>query len=95
MIDRNTIEFIQTCRSCPEQYDAMYEGEIVGHLQLRWDTFWVFYPDVYGQVIYTKSVPSGLDGFETEEDRQEQLGHARRAIARRIEQAQSGQPDAS
>lgn len=86
------IELIQTCEACPEQYDAMLNGEQVGYLRLRWGWFTVTCPDVGGKEVYEKRTGHGLAGmFENGAQRKKQLKKARKAIAKwvRVEKGQA------
>ena len=39
--ERHGIKLTLTCTACPEQYDALYEGKVVGYLRLRHGSFTV------------------------------------------------------
>jgi hypothetical protein len=60
------ISLNRTCEACPEQYDALLNGKIVGYLRLRHGSFTVRYPNFAGDIIYSAS-PKGDDIFESEE----------------------------
>ena len=56
----------QTCGACPEQYDAFFNGELVGYLRLRHGYFSVRCPNSGGEVVY-EAQPKGDGLFEYEE----------------------------
>jgi hypothetical protein len=67
------ITLIETCSSCPEQYDAFDENKKqVGYLRLRHGNFTVECPDVWGKCIYEKEV-EGYGDFIDEEEREKEL----------------------
>jgi hypothetical protein len=68
--------------TCPEQYDAMVDGEIVGYLRLRNGYFRVDYPICGGKTIF-EAYPNG-DGTFTTEEREEYLDRAIEAILEEI-----------
>ena len=76
------ITLIQTCESHPEQYDALFWidtiGHLVGYLRLRHGCFTVNFPDVSGEEIYS-AYPDGDSAFEDKE-REYYLDEARKAI---------------
>lgn len=76
------IELIQTGADYPEQYDAIYDGAVVGHLRLRWGCFTVNYPTHAGELIH-RAFPAGDGSFEASE-RDGHLRDARLAIAGKI-----------
>jgi hypothetical protein len=45
------IQFTCTSIACPEQYDALINGQIVGYLRLRHGIFTVTCPDVGGCLV--------------------------------------------
>lgn len=69
---------IATCGSCPEQYDVLKGGEIVGYLRLRHGEFYAACPDVGGDKVYTAE-PKGDGSFEDDE-REHYLSEAVKAI---------------
>lgn len=71
----NKIELELTCDACPEQYDAFYEGELVGYLRLRHGHFRAEYKD---DVVYN-AYPLG-DGIFEPEEREKYLKKAKKAI---------------
>lgn len=75
--------FVQTCCSCPEQYDVFDEnGKQVCYIRLRWGSLYAQYPDVGGVDIYEASVGDGWTGnFPSEQERQRHL----RAIAKEVD----------
>ena len=83
MIHHKDIELVQTCEACPEQYDAMLNGERVGYLRLRWGWLTVECPWVNGQEVYEMQTGHELAGeFEDDKQRKKQLKKARKAIAK-------------
>ena len=73
------IELEMTCGACPEQYDAIYEGEIVGHLRLRHGYFRV---ECNNKTVY-EAHPKG-DGIFDSEERNRYLKKAKKAIYKEI-----------
>ena len=73
------IELVQTCLACPEQYDAIYEGSIVGYLRLRHGHF---YTEHDGKRVY-ESNPIG-DGIFDSTEREKELKNAKKAIWKSI-----------
>lgn len=73
------IELIETCRGCPEQYDAIVDGEIIGYLRLRHGYFSVEYK---GELVY-EATPNG-DGIFECEDRPYFLWKAKQALLKKI-----------
>lgn len=71
------IKLIQTCRSCPEQYDALYQETCIGYLRLRGGVFTV---DVEETRVYVAKT-RGHGEFEPEE-RERCLLEAKQALAR-------------
>jgi hypothetical protein len=72
------IELIETCGACPEQYDAVFEGKMVGYLRLRHGYFYVQCPDVGGTTVF-EARPNG-DGLFEYEEREMYLNAAKTAI---------------
>ena len=75
---------IQTCCACPEQYDVFNDatGQQIGYLRLRHGHFRADYPDCGGDTVY-ESRPRG-DGFFEDDERQEELTKAVKALLHRI-----------
>lgn len=78
-MDLNDIELIQTCGGCPEQYDAIYNGEIVGYLRLRHGYFSVEYK---GELVY-EATPNG-DGIFEYTEREYYLRKAKKALMKKL-----------
>lgn len=57
------IELEMTCEACPEQYDAMIDGKVVGYLRMRHGIFTVRCPNSKGEVVYYDT-PKGDGSFE-------------------------------
>lgn len=84
------VKLVQTCGAFPEQYDAFVGDECVAYLRLRGGYFYVQCPHPYldkadhlasftSEVVYDADV--GYGEFDTEEQREEELGKAKAAIA--------------
>jgi len=69
------IELVQTCFACPEQYDAYFEGKIVGYLRLRHGYFRAEY---LGEVVYDANTIG--DGIFDSDERELYLSESKRAI---------------
>ncbi len=76
------IELVQTCGACPEQYDAFYNGKMVGYLRLRHGYFTVDADRPWGAELYSAR-PQGDGCFEWDE-RDKYLRKARKAIAKHV-----------
>lgn len=65
------LEFIQTCGSCPEQYDVKdRDGNQVGYVRLRYGMLYSEYPDCGGEVIYRAPIGDSYCGsFNDESER--------------------------
>ena len=72
------IELVKTCGACPEQYDAYFNGDQVGHLRLRHGIFRVDYGFCGGDTIFIGR-PEG-DGCFEEDEREYYLDLACQAI---------------
>lgn len=75
----DALELVLTCSACPEQYDAMFDGRLVGYLRLRHGEFTVTCPDVDGQIVLDAR-PRG-DGSFDDDERDDYLRRAKAAIA--------------
>lgn len=74
-----SLNLIQTCPACPEQYDVVADnGEAVGYLRLRHGIFTAQVPDPSGPVVYIAHTTG--DGIFTEEERDRELAAALAAI---------------
>lgn len=69
------LRLVQTCASCPEQYDAYMGDEMIGYLRLRNGHFTARYS---GDIVY--SAYTDGDGCFTEQERKIQLTKASNAI---------------
>ena len=68
------LKFVQTCESCPEQYDVFKRDELVGYVRLRWGLLICEYPDVGGDCIYSAYIGNGWNGnFENRIQRKKHL----------------------
>lgn len=81
-MEPNDIKLEMTCGACPEQYEATYNGEVIGYLRLRHGHFMVDYPDAGGETIY-EAYPNG-DGIFESEERDQYLTEAKIAIINKI-----------
>ena len=84
------IQLVQTCRACPEQYDAIRDGERVGYLRLRHGRFTVQLEGPGGPLVHEAEIGDGLGVFENEGQRDFQLRLAVNAIQLALEQARGG-----
>lgn len=73
---------MQTCFACPEQYDAVLDGEVVGYLRLRHGVFRVHLDSPSGPEIYS-ATPAG-DGIFEHDERARYLKKARKKIAKAL-----------
>lgn len=76
------IELVMTCGACPEQYDAFYDGEMVGYLRLRHGVFTVDADGPWGEALY-RAHPQG-DGIFEWDEREKYLHKAKKAIAKHV-----------
>lgn len=76
------MKLVQTCTACPEQYDVYDGKKQIGYLRLRHGHFTVYYPNVFGELIYEAN-PNG-DGIFEDDERKDYLDAAKKAIATRI-----------
>lgn len=82
-VDGNYLmNLFQTCEVCPEQYDliSLLDNKQLAYFRLRWGTFRVDVPDVGGETIYSKCFDDGFKGSFREEEREEELIKAIRAV---------------
>lgn len=68
-------QLVQTCGACPEAYDVMFNGEEIGDMYLRHDSFTVTYQ---GRTVYAVQ-PRG-DGIFEYEEREHYLNQGKLAI---------------
>ena len=71
----------QTCKCCPEQYDAYIGERQVAYIRVRWGQVTVKCPDVKGEVVYQSRI-YGDGYFSCEHEREMHLTMAKMAIAR-------------
>lgn len=76
----DAIHLEQTCGGCPEQYDAVLNGQTIGYLRLRHGGFRVEYPECGGKEVYYAH-PEG-DGSFRDHERDRYLEEAKYALAR-------------
>ena len=61
--------FVQTCSSCPEQYDVFdFKGNQVGYVRLRFGCLTCEYPDCGGEMVYETNFDDSWQGCFTDED---------------------------
>lgn len=80
-IKKKDIELIETCSACPEQYDAVISGEIVGYLRLRHGYFYA--ETTYNDQRVYECTTIG-DGIFASEERDFHLTLARKKIAKAL-----------
>lgn len=71
----------QTCKVCPEQYDAYIGERQVAYIRVRWGQVTVKCPDVTGEIVYRSDI-YGDGCFSCEHEREMHLTMAKMAIAR-------------
>lgn len=77
------LRLVCTCPACPEQYDVFDSAaKQVGYLRLRHGSFRADYPGTGGETVY--QVNTKGDGVFLEEERQQELTNAVRALKQRI-----------
>lgn len=69
----------RTSIACPEQYDVMLNGEMIGYLRLRHGCFTASYPDWDGKLVYSDTEVIG-DGMFASSERETQLTKAVTAL---------------
>jgi hypothetical protein len=72
------IDFVTTCPTHPEQYDAFIDGEKVGYLRLRHGYFYTACPACGGEKVL-EAEPKG-DGYFEDDEREHYLTLAAKAI---------------
>ena len=78
---------VLTCQCCPEQYDVFdSEGKKVGYLRLRHGGFRADYPDCGGDTVYRYSFDDAWKGVFADEEREQYLTEAVKAIHNRIKE---------
>lgn len=79
------IVLVNTCFACPEQYDALLNGEVVGYLRLRWGEFTVDCPNVDGDEILSVTIDeTGWQGVFNDDTRDYYLTLAKEAILKKL-----------
>lgn len=76
------IKLVPLCGSCPEDYDAYWQGKRIGYLRLRHGYFRASCPDVSGDLVYHVYVGDELDHFPSEL-RNHYISEALKAICRK------------
>jgi hypothetical protein len=71
-------ELIETSCACPEQYDVLKDGKLVGYLRLRHGFFQANYPNCCGTTVYTANTKG--DGIFHPSEREMHLRLAITAI---------------
>jgi hypothetical protein len=74
-----------TCSACPEQYDLLMAGRMIGYLRLRHGYFTAEYPDVGGDLVFEAELGDGIGVF-TDEERGKYLPLAVKALVTRHKQ---------
>lgn len=57
MMEINNLEFVNTCRACPEQYNVLRDGVQVGYVRLRDSELRVDVPDCGELTIMRTDLP--------------------------------------
>lgn len=79
---RSKIVLEQTCWACPAQWDAYYNGKIVGYIRIRYGCMTVECPDVGGELVYSMRSDDKMQGlFYSELEEKLFLDKALNAIA--------------
>lgn len=77
------LTLMKTCDACPEQYDALLNGEQVGYLRLRHGHFYAQVPNCGdGPIVYSTFTKG--DGMFDEDERDFHLRHACQAILKHL-----------
>lgn len=75
------LNFIETCGSCPEQYNVFKGGRQVGYVRLRRGTVTCDFPDCRGDTIYSHSFEDKWkSSFEDSEERDTYIDRIATAI---------------
>lgn len=69
----NNLEFVKTCRACPEQYNVLRDGVQVGYVRLRDSELRVDVPDCMDTTLLNVDMQDGVNAsggcFDSEESR--------------------------
>jgi hypothetical protein len=77
------LRLVCTCPACPEQYDVFDGNKKVGYLRLRHGKFRADYPHHGGETVYRADTKG--DGVFLDDERQQELTNAVKALKQRIE----------
>jgi|GEM_PF-3046290 len=80
---REGLELIQTCSSCPEQYDVKKEGQMCGYIRLRSGRYTVEWPEVMKGMLHYDVLEGNKDSFD-EDERETYLTKALIFILRKL-----------
>ena len=71
-MNKKDLQFDCTCFACPEQYDVLYNGNVVAYVRLRHGYLYCDVPDYNGNIIYEAN-PRGDGCFQDDEEREHYL----------------------
>lgn len=75
-----------TCSACPEQYDVLYKGQIVGYIRYRYGYFRVnpmFNDSIdFETIVYDASVGDSMSGILPSDERDNLLNQAKKALVK-------------
>ena len=71
-MNKKDLQFDCTCFACPEQYDVLYNGDIVAYVRLRHGYLYCNVPDYNGDTVYEAN-PRGDGCFWDDEEREHYL----------------------
>lgn len=77
-------KIIQTCGSCPEQYEMYHGKKMIGYFRLRHGRFRADYPDAGDETVY-EAFTIGDGNFHDEDERKKHMEAATRIIKERYE----------
>ncbi|MEK6852958.1 MAG: hypothetical protein AABX59_03705 [Nanoarchaeota archaeon] len=79
------LDFIETCSSCPEQYEVFKDKKEVGYVRLRWGSLRVDYPKCGAETIFDHDFKDNLLGcFPNDESREVFLNEIANRINERL-----------
>jgi hypothetical protein len=81
-----SLDFIGTCGSCPEQYDVVNSSGVqVGYIRLRGGRLSVVFPEVGGMTLFADRFEDNWKGcFDSEEERMKYLEIAATCINKQL-----------
>ena len=71
-MNKKDLQFDCTCFACPEQYDVLYNGNVVAYVRLRHGYLYCNVPDYNGDTVY-EAWPRGDGCFWDDEEREHYL----------------------